>query len=197
MIGIRLAPCYAKDVSVVSASVVVETLVTVAVKLALAMLGLAILCIILNAAHGLSRIITSGPLMSLPLPCVFAVALRGAPFRRLEAMACRWIGKSNALVMKLDGNRLDYEIRSLLRRTSQCARAFAWEFFSYVTGALEAYLGLAMLGHPVSIAGAVAMESLTRCLRSAFFIMPARLRIQEVAIVKISGAFGIDREAAL
>ncbi|SAK67989.1 membrane protein [Caballeronia calidae] len=198
LIGIRLASRYEKDVSVVSASVVVETLVTVAVKFAFAMLGLAILCMDLSAAHGLSRIIAWGLLTSLPIAfCAFAVAQRGAPFRRLEAMACRWIGESNALVMKLDGKRLDDEISSLLRRTSQCASAFAWQFSSYVVGASEIYLGFAMLGHPVSIAAAVAIEALTQCIRSAFFIMPAGLGVQEAAIVTISGAFGIDREAAL
>ncbi|KND59216.1 putative integral membrane protein [Candidatus Burkholderia verschuerenii] len=198
LIGIRLAVRYASDVSVVSASVIAETLITMAVQYALAMLGLAILCMHLNAADGLPRIIAWGLAMSLPVAvCAFVVAHRGAPFHRLEAMARRWIGDSHELVARLDGKRLDGEIRALLRNTSLCVRAFAWQFAGYVLGATEIYLGLAMLKHSVSIEGAIAIEALTQCVRNAVFILPAGLGVQEAAIVAIAAAFGIEREAAL
>ncbi|WP_250454056.1 lysylphosphatidylglycerol synthase domain-containing protein [Caballeronia sp. ATUFL_M2_KS44] len=198
LIGIRLAARYMSDAAVVSASVIVETLVTMAVQYALAMLGLACLYMTLGHADGLSAIIAWGLAMSLPVAvCAFVVAHRGAPFHRLEAMACRWIGESHKLVTKLDGKRLDAEIRSLLQRTSRCASAFAWQLAGYVLGASEIYLGLAMLGHPVSVAGAIAIEALTQCVRNAFFIMPAGLGVQEATIVTVSAALGIEREAAL
>jgi putative membrane protein len=198
LIGIRLATRYMSDVSVVSASVIVETLVTMAVQYALAVLGLAILCLDLNDANGLPRIIAWGLLMSLPIAvCAFMIAHRGAPFHRLEAMARRWMGESNELVARLDGKRLDAETRALLQRTPLCAEAFAWQFAGYVLGAWEIHLGLAMLGHPVPVASAVAIEALTQCVRNAVFIMPAGLGVQEAAIVAIAGAFGIDHQTAL
>jgi putative membrane protein len=198
LIGIRLAVRYSNDVNVISASVIVETLVTLAVQYALAVLGLVILCMHLDDSHGLPRVIAWGLAMSLPLAVgAFFIAQRGAPFHRLEAIARRWIGDSRELVAGLDGTRLDSDIRMLLGDTSLCARAFAWQFAGYVLGAAEIYLGLAMLGHPLSIAGAVAIESLTQCVRNAVFILPAGLGVQEAAIVAIAAAFGIDRDVAL
>ncbi len=112
-------------------------------------------------------------------------------------MACRWINESHRLVLTIDGKRLDAEMHSLLQRTSRCAYAFAWQLAGYVHSASEIYLGLAMLGHPGSVAGATAIEALTQCVRNAFFIMPAGLGVQEATIVTVSAALGIDREAAL
>jgi uncharacterized membrane protein YbhN (UPF0104 family) len=66
-----------------------------------------------------------------------------------------------------------------------------------VLGAAEVYAGFAMLGHPVPVAGAVAIEALTQCVRNAVFILPAGLGVQEAAIVAVSALFGIDRETAL
>jgi putative membrane protein len=198
VIGIRLATRYAGDVSVVSASVIVETLVTMAVQYALAVLGLVLLCMSLGDANGLARLVAWGLVMSLPVAVgAFVVAHRGTPFHRLQAMASRWTGESHTVVMMFDGKRLDDEIRALLQCTSRCANAFAWQFAGYVLGASEIYLGFAMLGHPISIAGAVSIETLTQCMRNAIFLMPAGLGVQEAAIVTISAVFGIDREAAL
>ncbi|MDR5761795.1 lysylphosphatidylglycerol synthase domain-containing protein [Caballeronia sp. LZ035] len=198
LIGIRLAMRHTNDLSVVSASVIVETLVTMAVQVMLALLGLVILCLHLDGAGSLPRVMAWGLAMSLPIVlCAFAVAQRGAPFHRLEGMARRWIGASHELVARLDGRRLDGELRALLGQPALCARAFAWQLAGYVLGAAEIYAGFGMLGHPVPIAGAIAIEALTQCVRNAVFILPAGLGVQEAAIVAVSALFGIDRETAL
>jgi putative membrane protein len=192
--GIRLASRYLADLSRVSASVIVEVLVTIAVQYALAVLGLAILCMSLSDAHGLPQLIAWGLAMSLPIAiAAFVVAHRGAPFHRLEAMARRWLGADT----KLDGKRLDHDVRALLQKPTLCLRAFAWQLAGYVLGSIEIFWGFQMLGHPVSMAGAIAIEALTQSLRNAVFIAPAGLGVQEAAIVAIAGVFGVDREAAL
>lgn len=197
--GIRLASRYMQDVSRVSASVIVEVLVTIAVQYALAMLGLALLHFHSSDADGgIVGVIGVGLIVSLPIGlAAFVIARRGAPFHRLEAMARRWLDPAHALAASLDGKRLDRDIRRLLRRMPLLARAFAWQFAGYVLGAAEIYAALDMLGHPVSIAGAVAIEALVQAVRNAVFIAPAGLGVQEAAIVAIAAAFGVDREAAL
>jgi putative membrane protein len=198
LIGIRLATRYLRDVSRVSASVVVEVLVTIAVQYALAMLGLALLRDRSSGTHAVPDAIVFGLAMSLPIAiAAFVVAQRGAPFRRLEAMARAWLGPEHGLAGKLDGRRLDDDIRALLRRAPLCAQAFAWQFAGYVLGAVEIGWALDMLGHPVSMQGAVAIEALTQCVRNAVFIAPAGLGVQEATIVAVAALFGVDREAAL
>jgi putative membrane protein len=196
--GIRLASRYVPDVSRVSASVVVEVLVTIAVQYALAVLGLALMLAHARNAHTLAGVIGAALAMSLPIAvAAFVVAHRGAPFHRLEKMARRWLDPSHGLAARLDGKRLDRDIRALLRRTPLCAAAFAWQFAGYALGAVEIGWALDMLGHPVSMAGALAIETLTQAVRNAVFIAPAGLGVQEAAIVAIAAAFGVDREAAL
>ena len=196
--GIRLAARYLPDVSRVSASVIVEVLVTIAVQYALAMLGLALLHFHSSDTSSIGNMIFVGLVISLPIAvAAFVVAHRGAPFHRLEAMARRWLDPAHGLAERLDGKRLDHDIRSLLQRTPLVARAFAWQFAGYVLGASEIYAALDMLGHPVSIAGAIAIETLTQAVRNAVFIAPAGLGVQETTIVAIAAAFGVDREAAL
>jgi putative membrane protein len=197
--GIRLGTRYLPDVSRVSASVIVEMLVTIAVQYALAVLGLFLLHFHASASgSGIGDVIGAGLIASLPI-CVaaFVVAHRGAPFHRLEAMARRWLDPAHALAAKLDGKRLDRDIRALLRRVPLLACAFAWQFAGYVLGAIEVFAAFDMLGHPVSIAGAIAIETLTQAVRNAVFIAPAGLGVQEATIVAIASAFGIDRQAAL
>jgi putative membrane protein len=196
--GIRLASRYMQDVSRVSASVIVEVLVTIAVQYALAMLGLALLHFHSSDAGGIVGMIGVGLIVSLPIGlAAFFIARRGAPFHRLEAMARRWLDPAHALAARLDGRRLDRDIRRLLQRMPLLTRAFAWQFAGYVLGAAEIYAALDMLGHPVSVAGAIAIEALVQAVRNAVFIAPAGLGVQEAAIVAIAAAFGVDREAAL
>jgi putative membrane protein len=196
--GIRLATRYLPDVSGVSASVIVEMLVTIAVQYLLAMLGLALLRLHASDGHDIGDVIAVGLVASLPLGiAAFVVAKKGAPFHRLEALARRWLDPAHALAARLDGKRLDRDIRALLQRRPMLAKALAWQFAGYVLGAAEVYAALGMLGHPVSIAGAIAIEALTQAVRNAVFIAPAGLGVQEATIVAIASAFGIDRQSAL
>ncbi|SAK77234.1 membrane protein [Caballeronia catudaia] len=196
--GIRLATRYLPDVSRVSASVIVELLVTIAVQYLLAMLGLVLLRFHANDAHDIGNVIAVALFASLPV-CVaaFVVAHKGAPFHRLETLARRWLDPAHTLAARLDGKQLDRDIRASLQRMPLLARALTWQFAGYVLGAAEVFAALDMLGHPVSIAGAVAIEALTQAVRNAVFIAPAGLGVQEATIVAIASAFGIDRQAAL
>ncbi|BAO90332.1 lysylphosphatidylglycerol synthase domain-containing protein [Caballeronia cordobensis] len=197
--GIRLASEYLPDLSRVSASVIVEMLVTIAVQYALAMLGLALLHFHADASGGaIVDAIGIGLVISLPIGiAAFVVAHKGAPFRRLEVLARRWLDPAHGLVARLDGARLDGDIRSLLARAWLIARAFIWQLAGYLVGALEIYAALDMLGHSVSVMGAVAIEALAQTVRNAAFVVPAGLGVQEAAIVSVAMAFGIDRESAV
>jgi putative membrane protein len=198
LVGIRLASRRLHDVSRVSASVVVEMLVTIAVQYALAVLGLVLLLGHSGDTHALAGIVGTALALSLPIAiAAFVVAQRGAPFDRLEKMAQRWLDPAHRLAARLDGARLDHDIRALLTRFPLCAKAFSWQFAGYVLGAIETSWALDMLGHDVSMAGAVAIDALTQAVRSAVFIAPAGLGVQEAAIVAIAAAFGVDRETAL
>ncbi|RFU48064.1 lysylphosphatidylglycerol synthase domain-containing protein [Paraburkholderia sp. DHOC27] len=196
IVGIRLARWRVTDVSFVSATVIVEVMVTMAVQYAFSALGLVLIVAWTHQADAL-RTIGLALLLSLPLP-VLAVVLvrRGGVFHAIERWAAHLLGASHALLQGVDGKRLDADIDALMSRTGLLLRAFLWQLGGYMLGALETYWALELLGHPVSVGGALAIEALTQAVRHAAFFIPAGLGVQDAAVVLLAQIFGVDREVA-
>jgi putative membrane protein len=196
IVGIRLARWRVGDASRVSASVIVEVLVTIVVQYAFSALGL--ILILTSTSGGGAKTIALALALSLPLPALTIVLLRrGGVFHTIERFAARALGGEHRLLQGIDGKRLDGEIDTLMRRPRLLLRAFVWQLAGYVVGALETYWALEMLGFPVSVGGAVAIEALTQAVRHAAFMVPAGLGVQEVAVVLLAQIFGVNHDVAL
>ncbi|TDV01647.1 putative membrane protein [Paraburkholderia caballeronis] len=197
IVGIRLARWKHDDASVVSASVIVEVLVTIAVQYAFSALGL-VLIVAATGESGVLRTVGLALLLSLPVPVVLAVLLRrGGLFHAIERWAARLLGASHPLLQGIDGGRLDADIDALMSRTGLLLRAFLWQLGGYMAGAFETWWALQLLGHPVSVGGALAIEALTQAVRHAAFMVPAGLGVQEAAVVLLAQLFGVDHQVAL
>jgi putative membrane protein len=195
IVGIRLARWRVRDASAVSASVIVEVLITIAVQYAFSALGVVLILAATDGGH--AKTIGLALVLSLPLPVVTALLLRrGGVFHAIERFAARALGSEHRFLQGIDGARLDAEIDALMTRTGVLVRAFAWQFTGYLVGAFETYWALALLGHPVSAGGAIAIEALTQAVRHAAFMVPAGLGVQEAAVVLLAQMFGVDREVA-
>jgi len=198
IVGVRLARWRLADASAVSASVIVEVLTTIAVQYAFAALGLVLIVAATGGEAGVLRTVGLALLLSLPLPVLMVVLLRrGGLFRALERFAARLLGATHPLLQGIDGERLDADIDALMSRSALMLRAFAWQLAGYMIGAVETWWALRVLGHPVSVAGALAIEALTQAVRQAAFMVPAGLGVQEAAVVLLAQLFGVDREVAL
>lgn len=196
LVGIRLARWQVPDASRVTASVIVEVLVTIVVQYAFAALGLVLLLSTTDNMGG--GTIGLALLLTLPLPVLGVVLMRrGGIFHAIERFAGRLLGDSHRLLQGVDGRRLDADIDGLMSRTGLLFSAFFWQLAGYVLGALEIYWALALLGHPVSIGGAIAIEAMTQAVRHAAFMVPGGLGVQEATVVLLAQMFGVDRETAL
>ncbi|CAJ9910082.1 lysylphosphatidylglycerol synthase domain-containing protein [Burkholderia pseudomallei] len=197
IVGIRLARWRVPDASRVTASVIVEVLVTIAVQYAFAALGLVLLLAATQESVG-AKTIGVALALSLPIPVLgFVLMRRGGVFHAIERFAGRLLGDSHRLLQGVDGKRLDADIDALMSRAGLLFRAFFWQLAGYVAGALEIYWALALLGHPISIGGAIAIEAMTQAVRHAAFMVPGSLGVQEATVVLLAQMFGVDREAAL
>ena len=196
LVGIRLARWQIPDASRVTASVMVEVLVTIAVQYAFAALGLVL---VLATTHdGDGRTIGLALVLSLPLPLLaFVLMRRGGIFHAIERFAGRVLGDSHRLLQGVDGKRLDADIDALMSRPGLLFGVFFWQLLGYAVGALEIYLALALLGHPVSVGGALAIEAMTQAARHAAFMVPGGLGVQEATVVLLAQMFGVDRDTAL
>jgi len=197
IVGIRLAQWRVGNISVVSASVIVETLVTVVVQCAFSAIGL---FLVLGApGQGESmRYVGIGLLLSLPVPLVmFALMRRGDMFQAIQRWAGRLLGGNNALLRAIPGESLDREIRVLMSRMTLLGMAFLWQLAGYILGAMETYWALSWLGQPVSLQQALAIEALSQAVRHVAFMVPAGLGVQDAAIVMLSRTFGVDADVGM
>lgn len=195
IVGIRIAGWKWPDMSYISATVIVEVLVTIAVQYAFSALGLALIVASTHAAGALHTIVLA-LLLSLPLPVLAMVLVRrGGFFSALE----KWAGKllGSASLPGVDAARLDASLDGLMRRNGLLLRVFLWQFAGYALGAFETWWALELLGHPVSVYGALAIEALTQAVRHAAFMIPGGLGVQEATVVLLAQFFGVDRETAL
>ena len=197
VVGVRLARLRIPDTTALAASVIVEVLLTIVVVYLFCGLGV-VLMAQLAAGLGQVWIVRAALLLSLPLPLLAWWLLRhGAPFARLERWALRLLGPRNRFAPQLDGVRLDACIRQLFGEYARLARAGGLMLLSYLLGTFETWYALALLGHPVSVPAALAIEALTQATRHASFLVPAGLGVQEAAVLLSGRLAGVGGEVAL
>jgi putative membrane protein len=197
LVGLRLARLRLRDTTAVAASLVVELLLTLFAQYLFAVLGVLMLpTAIHNGRHGSALL--AGLLLALPLPVLFALALRNhAVFERLEGLARRLFGAEHPIAAMVDGAGLDACIRALIGRPAVLLKALGWQLAGLVVGASEVWIALLLLGHPATFAQALAIEALTQAARQMAFFVPAGLGVQEAALLLLGGMIGVSPQVAL
>jgi putative membrane protein len=197
VVGVRLARVRIPDTTALCASVIVEVLVTIVVIYLFCGIGV-VLMAQLTAGLGQVRIVGASLLLSLPLPVLVWWLLRhSAPFRRLERCAVRMLGPQNQIALHLDGTRLDAEIKRLFEQRGRLVCAMGLVLLAYLLGTFETWYALYLLGHPVSLQAAIAIEALTQATRHASFLVPAGLGVQEAAVLLFGHLAGVGGDVAL
>jgi putative membrane protein len=198
LVGIRLLAQQGLDGTMAAASVIVELAVTLATQYLFVVLG--VVCLLrLTDAMRLSGGLLVGLCASLLLLALFIALLRnGAIFGRLERVAERLL-RLNAPASSVlwQGARLDAAIRELFAAHGRLARTLFWQFAGLVVGCAETWLALRWLGHPVGLAAALALESLTQAARHLFFLVPAGLGVQEAGLIGVGHLLGIGTDVAI
>jgi putative membrane protein len=137
-------------------------------------------------------------LLSLPVPVLFALALRHhAVFERLEGIAHRLFGAGHPIAAIVDGVRLDARIRALIARRAVLLKALGWQLAGLVAGASEVWFALMLLGQPVTFSQALSIEALAHTARQMAFFVPAGLGVQEAALLMLGGVLGVSPQVSL
>ncbi|MFC4929894.1 lysylphosphatidylglycerol synthase domain-containing protein [Massilia sp. GCM10023247] len=203
VVGVRLVRTRVPDTAAVAASVIVEVLLTIVVLYLFCGLGVVLMARIAAGMHQV-WVIAASLALSLPLPLLAWWLLRhGALFQRLERWSLRLLGARAApapgapALPGLDGARLDAAVARLFGHHGRLLRALGWQLLSYLLGSLETWYALRLLGHPVDLATAIAIEALTQAARHASFLVPAGLGVQEAAVLLFGYLAGVGGEVAL
>lgn len=196
LIGIRLVTRRGVNGAAVTASVIVEVLLTMIVQYLFTALGLVL--ILSGRAAPMAWTLFTGLALSLPVPILLFALLRyGSVFERMERAVEKMLGDGAVLTALSGGSGLDEEIRRLYERTAGLLGALAWQLAGYVIGAFEVWLALRLLGHPVGIGAAIALEALTQALRHFIFFVPGGLGVQEAGLVLFGQMIGLGNDVAL
>jgi hypothetical protein len=129
---------------------------------------------------------------------LFWVLRSGTFFRLIHQLAERTLGASQKWAAALGAlAQVDSATRELTSAHARLMRSIAWQVAGLVSGSAENWLVLRWLAHPVSAEGAVALESLTLAARSAFFIAPAGLGVQEAGLIGVGSLLGLGSDVAI
>ena len=198
IVGIRMTARHGASVVLVTASVVVEVLLTLVSQLLFAVLGL--LCL-LQVTHGGAD--TRAVLIAIAV--IFAIVVvnyallrYGSVFQRVLAGIERSLDLP-ARLSELTGQAaaVDAAVRALCTRYAALLSAVTWQLAGAIAGTLETWLALRLLDHPVGLPPALALESLTQVIRHFVFVVPAGLGVQEAGLVGGGLLLGLGVDTAL
>ena len=112
--------------------------------------------------------------------------------RKIVSLSSRVEWLSLAKMTDLDAN-----LKRLYRDRRTLAKNAVLHLALWFGGAAEIWVALKFMGEPVTTTEATVIESLALALRSATFVMPASLGVQEGAMIAICAVFGLGAPAAL
>jgi putative membrane protein len=195
LMGARVAVLGGLAPAAALASTVVDVTLEVAAQLAFTVLGLVLLAT-LPLAPTVAGETLIGLAVAAPLLAGFVVAQRIGLFLLLERfgdrLAQRWRWPALA---RADG--LHAAIGALWRARGRLIVNLALHWIGWIASAAEAWLALWLLGAAPSLVVVLVIESLAYALRSAAFVVPGALGVQEGGYVVLGPLFGIPAETML
>ena len=176
------------------ASVVADLAAEALSQAAFTLLGLALLLADrseIDSEWALTLVGASIPALSL------IVAVRSRRALRLAERIAQALARSLKVELAVETASFSEAVHEVFRRRAAFAGSFIAHLASWLVGALEIWVALAMMGHPVELDDAVVIESLMWAIRGTLFIVPSSIGIQEAGYVLAGSLFGLSPEIAL
>lgn len=127
----------------------------------------------------------------------FYIVQRSGPFLRLARLMERFASMNTWTTITGGAAALDAAVVALYRQRRATTLCCFWRIVGWVGGTGEVWLILMLLGHPVTLMEAFVLESLGQAARSAGFMIPGGLGIQEGGLILIGSHIGLTPELAL
>jgi len=198
IVGIRLLTQQGVDGTTATASVFIELVLALVAQYFFVALGVACLIERTDDARVTHALVFGLAACLPPLALMIMILRRGQVFHRIEHMAERLFGRWLDSQRGLDhGARLDAKIRETFASRTRIFGALGWQFAGFVVGSSETWFALRWLGHPVSVADALVLESLTQAAKSLLFMVPAALGVQEAGLIGAGLLVGLGSDVAL
>jgi putative membrane protein len=195
LIGAGLLTLSAVPGALAAASVIVDILVQAATQFLFAIVGLLVL-VTLGADETLARTAAIGLAFAAVLLIGFYLAQRRGGQRILRAIMSRLTGDQQWRVLGTIDAVYQYLAMIYASRFGLISSSIV-HMAGWIIGVAEVSIVFAFMGHPVSLAEAVVIESLLHAIRGAAFAIPGALGAQEGGLVLLCAVFGIPPEQAI
>jgi putative membrane protein len=195
IIGARLLAHFGPAMSLAIASVLIDIFVQVVSLLIYVGTGVAIVLDV-PGPHRLSTVTFVMLAVALPAVAAFFLALNFGAFdpvvRWLVAFGEKRQWSIFAHVIDL-GDRL----QQIWRNHRGLSGSFFVHLATVFFGAVEVWIAFYFMGHPVSVAAAIAIESIGQGGKAAAFMLPGGIGVQDGTMIAASAIFGVPAEVAL
>jgi putative membrane protein len=195
VIGARLLAQFGVATKLAVASVLVDVFIQVVCLIVFVLAGVGIVASLVG-----NRTVTSTAigLLAIALPAVTGFFLT-LNFGASESVV-RWL---TVFGEKRQWRAFDHvvDIGARLQEIWGNYRGLAESFVIHIVtiffGAIEVWIALKFMNHPVSVMEAVAIESLGQGSRSAAFVLPGGMGVQDGALIAVCALFVVPAEVAL
>lgn len=126
----------------------------------------------------------------------FVAAQRAGMLRLVEALAGRLQRVFPSLSME-SVRGLHAELMRLQANRAALAKASSIHLLAWALGTVEVWLALTAMGVKLTVPEAVVIESLGMAARSAGFVVPGALGVQETGFILVCGLFHIHPDTAI
>lgn len=193
-VGARILYLHGVPAESAGAATVVDLTLAVVAQLLVTLIGLTLLIGLSGEDDLFWPVLASAGLLLIGVTG-FIIAQHKGMFRHIAARAATFSSSLTKLVV--DADRLDHATRRTYGNKKRVSQNIVWQAISQIAGSGEILIICALLGQPVGFAEAFVLHSMTRAARSAAFMIPGGLGVQEGGILLIATVLGLDPTLAL
>ncbi|MFI4922560.1 MAG: flippase-like domain-containing protein [Burkholderiales bacterium] len=194
-VAARILTFHGAKAGIAGAGVVVDLTLETITQFFFTLLGL-LLLVLIGGSEQIVRWVAAGLVLAALALGGFVIAQRKGMFKLLEDFIEKISDKWEWLSLgKIDN--LHDTIQKLYRERRLLLAAGLTHLFSWIISAGEIWLALYFMGNPVSFLDALILESLSQAVKSAAFMVPGALGVQEGAFLLLGEMLGLTPEMGL
>lgn len=176
-----------------NAALMVDMTTEMAAQLVFTVTGIALFLMTVTGGEAttLRPLIFFGTTAMLAMMAAFFVAHRFG-LARAGRLAARILPGVEGTIDEIGG-----ELRSIYANSAAVGLSFLFNLLAWLASAAGAWIGLNLMGVPVSLTAMVMVESLIFTLRSVAFVVPGALGVQEIGYLALAPIVGVAPQAIL
>ena len=194
VLGARALVLHGVAAAIAVATTVVDLTLEMGGQIAYTALGLGLL-LWLQPSTALAMPVAIGLAVAVIAVVAFvAVQRRGAAV--IGRLGSRF-ARDRLVAIAVSAEAVQAQIHGIYRRDRRLWSCFLLHIIAWLMSGIEAWLALKLMGVSLGIAPVLALESLLYAVRSAAFIVPNAIGVQEGAYVMLGASFGLTPDFAL